>query len=127
MSSRYEKGLEVMRHHLGDKVDEYVDNIAEIAPLFARVNVEFAYGDIYGDEHAALDAATRELVTVGALTVMGHAQNQLRLHIDAALRCGASQQAVVDVITQMIAYIGFPAATDAILVAKDVFKERGLL
>ena len=40
-----------MRKHLGPKADDYVKAIAEIAPLFARVNVETAFGDIYGDEN----------------------------------------------------------------------------
>jgi 4-carboxymuconolactone decarboxylase len=74
-----------------------------------------------------LDEKTKELVTLGALTVMGHALPQLKLHVACALRCGASKEEIVEVITQMLAYCGFPAATNAILTAKQVFKEHGLL
>ena len=65
-----------------------------------------------------LDDRVRELCTVAALTVMGHALPQLELHVQAALRCGATREEVVEVITQMIAYCGFPAATNALLAAE---------
>lgn len=123
-NERYKKGIEVMREHLGPDADKYIDAIREVAPLFARVNVEFAFGDIYGNEDSTLDQKTRELVTIGALTVMGNALPQLKLHIESALRCGATQEEIVEVITQMIAYCGFPAATNAILTAKEVFKAK---
>lgn len=125
-NKRYEHGIKVMREHLGPKADEYVAAIREVAPHFADVNVEFAFGDIYGHK-SSLDQKTRELITVGALTVMGFAEPQLKLHIGCALRCGASKEEIVEVITQMLAYIGFPAATNAIMTAKEVFKEHGLL
>ena len=124
MSDRYKKGIESMRQHLGPKADKYVEAIREIAPLFATVNVEFAFGDLYGDESSVLDQKTRELATIAALTVQGFSMPQLRIHIDAALRCGANQQEVVEIITQMIAYCGFPAATNAIMAAKEVFKSN---
>jgi 4-carboxymuconolactone decarboxylase len=123
MTARYEKGLKVMREHLGPKADEYVEVIREIAPTFARVNVEFAFGDLYGDEDNPLDKKTRELATVAALTVQGFSLSQLALHIEAALRVGATQAEVVAIITQMTAYCGFPAATNAIKAAKDVFSK----
>ena len=70
MSDRYQKGIEEMRRHLGPKADEYVEALREVSPLFAKVNVEFAFGDLYGDEHKVLDTKTKELVTIGALTLI---------------------------------------------------------
>ncbi|STX29927.1 4-carboxymuconolactone decarboxylase [Legionella beliardensis] len=119
--NRYEKGMEVLREHLGrEKADEYIKTISEIAPFFAKVNVEFPFGDLYAHE-SSLDQKTRELATIAALTVLGYALPQLKLHIKAALNCGATKEEIVEIITQMIAYCGFPAATNAILVARDVF------
>jgi len=123
---RYTKGIEEMRRHLGPLADEYVKNIREIAPKFAKVNVEFAFGDIYSDE-TSLDPRTSELITIGALTVQGSSLPQLKVHIGAALRVGATKEDIVETITQMIAYCGFPAATNAIMLAKEVFQEKGLL
>ena len=127
MDKRYEKGLKVMREHLGPQAERYVASIAEIAPLFAKVNVEFAFGDLYGDPKSVLDQKTKELVTLAALTVQGFALPELKLHIGCALRCGVQPAEVVEVITQMIAYCGFPAATNAITVAKEVFIEQGII
>ncbi len=121
MTSRFEKGMHVMREHLGPKADEYIQALQDVAPLFAKVNAEFAFGDLYGDENNPLDQKTRELCTLAALTVQGFSLPQLKLHIGCALRCGASKEEIVAVITQMLAYCGFPAATNAILVAKEVF------
>ncbi len=121
-SPLYQRGLEEMRKHLGPLADSYVQKIKEVAPEFAWVNVEFPFGELYA--RSVVDAKTRELCTVAALTVLGYALPQLKLHIDAALRCGASREEVVEIITQMIAYCGFPAATNAIMTAKKVFEER---
>jgi len=123
MTTRYEKGIKIMREHLGPDADKYVETIAKIAPLFAKVNVECAFGEIYGDENSVLDQKTKELCTVAALTVRGDSLPQLKLHIECALRCGASKEEIVEVITQMILYGGFPVATNAILTAKQVFDE----
>ena len=46
------------------------------------------------------------------------------MHIDAALRCGASREEVIEVIIQMIAYCGFPAATNALMTAQAVFDDH---
>ncbi|MBC2600292.1 carboxymuconolactone decarboxylase family protein [Puniceicoccus vermicola] len=127
MSDRYERGLKVMREHLGKAADEYVENIREVSPLFAKVNVEFAFGDIYGDKSNVLEPKIQELITLSALTVMGDCLPQLELHIHCALNEGATKEEIAETITQMIAYCGFPSATNAILTAKKVFKERGIL
>lgn len=126
MTDRYQKGIEVMRDHLGPEADQYVENIREVAPLFAKVNVETAFGDIYGHE-GVLDNKVKELCTVAALTVQGFSLPQLKLHVECALRTGASKEEIVEVITQMINYVGFPAATNALMTAKEVFKEKNLL
>jgi len=124
---RYEKGIKVMREHLGPKADEYVEAIREVAPLFAKVNVEFPFGDLYGNKDSVVDQKTRELATIAALTVQGFSLPQLKIHIKCGINCGATKEEIVEIITQMIAYAGFPAATNAIMAAKEVFKELNLL
>jgi 4-carboxymuconolactone decarboxylase len=47
----------------------------------------------------------------------------MHIHLWAALNCGASRTEIIEVITQMIAYCGFPAATNALMCARDVFEE----
>ena len=68
-SELYQKGMAEMRRHLGPAADAWVKSIREIAPEFAKVNVEFPFGELYTRE--VLDDKTRELCTVAALTVQG--------------------------------------------------------
>jgi 4-carboxymuconolactone decarboxylase len=73
-----------------------------------------------------LDAKTRLLVTIAALTVLGaQAAPQLRLAIRHALEAGATQREVAEVIWQMSLFGGLPAATRALEIAQNVFGRTG--
>jgi 4-carboxymuconolactone decarboxylase len=121
-SAAYQRGMDELRKQLGPMADAYIQRLKAIAPEFAWVNVTFPFGELY--PRTVVDLKTRELCTVAALTVQGFALPQLKLHVDAALRCGASREEIVEIITQMIAYGGFPAATNALMTAKAVFDEH---
>jgi 4-carboxymuconolactone decarboxylase len=117
----YEKGMEEMRRHFGDAADVYIERLSGISAEFARVNVEFPFGELYTRD--VLDEKTRELCTIAALTVEGHCLPELKIHAVGALNCGASRDEVIEVVIQMIAYCGFPAATNALMVVKEAFDE----
>ena len=119
-SQLYAKGLDEMRRHLGPQADHLIGRIEAISAEFAKVNVEFPYGELYTRQ--VLDPRVRELCTVAALTVQGFSSPQLKLQIEAALNCGASKEEITEIITQMIADAGFPAATNALLAAGEVFE-----
>ena len=68
-----------------------------------------------------MDLKTRELATVAALTATGTATAQLRVHIQAALHVGASRHEIIETILQIIPYAGFPAALNAVTVAREAF------
>ena len=121
-SAEYQRGMAEIRKQLGPMADAYIKRIKAMSPEFAWVNVTFPFGELYTRD--VIDIKTRELCTVAALTVQGFALPELKLHIDAALRCGNSREEVLEIITQMIAYCGFPAATNALMMAKTVFNER---
>ena len=120
-AAEYQRGMNELRKQLGPMADSYIEKIKALAPEFAWVNVTFPFGELYTRD--VLDLKTRELCTVAALTVQGFSLPELKIHIKAALRCGASREEVVEVITQMIAYAGFPAATNALMTAQAVFQE----
>ena len=63
-----------------------VDGLRDIAPDFADWIVDFSYGDVMA--RPGLDLRSRELATIAALTALGHAQPQLRVHIEGALKVG---------------------------------------
>lgn len=122
--SRYEKGKKVMEGIQEKSLEEIFEAIDDIAPDMSRFVVEFPYSEIYTRDE--VDLKTRELCTVTALTVLGTIP-QLKDHINAALNVGNSPTEIVEIILQMSAYAGFPKAINAMVAAKEVFVEKGLL
>lgn len=93
--------------------------LADIAPDFARYLLEFPFGDIYC--RPDLDLRSREVATIAALTALGNAAPQLRVHIEAGLNVGLAREEIVEIIMQMAVYAGFPAALNGLFAAKEVF------
>ena len=67
---------------------------------------------------------SREIAVVAALTAMGNATPQLKVHIEGALNVGVTRDEVVEVMMQMAVYAGFPAALNGLFAAKEVFASR---
>ena len=120
-SAEYQRGMAEIRKQLGPMADGYIRRIKAMAPEFAWVNVTFPFGELYTRE--VIDLKTREMCTVAALTVQGFSLPELKLHVKAALRCGATRGEIAEIITQMIAYAGFPAATNALMTMQEAFDE----
>jgi 4-carboxymuconolactone decarboxylase len=99
--------------------------LAEIAPDLPRFAVEFAYGDIHS--RPGLDAARRELVTLGALVALGDTERQLAAHLTSARNAGLTAGELVEAILQTLPYAGFPRTITAMLVAHRVLTDRGEL
>jgi len=121
---RYTKGLDTLAKISPEAQTRITDLLEDICPDMARLIIEFPYGDIYSRE--GLDLKTRELITIASLTTQGHAQDQLKVHIKNALNVECSKHEIIEVILQMCIYAGFPAALNALLVAKEAFKEKGI-
>ena len=122
-SSRYVRGWEKLREIDGHAGERVVEALADIAPDFARYLIEFPFGDIYS--RPQLDLKSREIGVVAALTALGNAAPQLKVHIHGALNVGCTREEVVEIIMQMAVYAGFPAALNGLFAAKEVFAERG--
>jgi 4-carboxymuconolactone decarboxylase len=121
-SGRYERGWEKLQEIDREQGERVIEALKDIAPDLARYVIEFPFGDIYS--RPGLDLKSREIATVSALTAMGTATPQLKVHIHGALNVGCTRQEVIEVIIQMAVYAGFPAALNGIFAAKDVFEER---
>ena len=124
-SDRYSEGLKKLNEIDGEAGRKVIDSLRAIAPDLARYVIEFPFGDIY--QRPGLDLTTRELVTVAALTALGHCQPQLKVHVNGALNVGCKPEEIVEVIMQMAVYAGFPAALNGMFTAKEVFVERGII
>jgi 4-carboxymuconolactone decarboxylase len=121
-SDRYERGWKKLREIDGKAGERVIESLEDIAPDLGRYTIEFPFGDIYS--RPGLDLRSREIATVAALTALGNAQPQLKVHINAALNVGCTREEIIEVILQMAVYAGFPAALNGMSAAKDVFRER---
>ena len=118
-NERFERGLHALSEIDGHAGQSVIDSLADIAPEFARYLIEFPFGDIYS--RPGLDLRSREVATIAALTAMGNAAPQLKVHIQAGLNVGLSRDEIVETIMQMAVYAGFPAALNGLFAAKEVF------
>jgi len=95
----------------------------KLFPTMSKDMMEMWFGKTFNRE--GLDARTRLLVTIAALTVLGaQAEAQLRLTIRHALEAGATQREIAEVIFQMSMFGGVPAMTKALEIARSVFDEN---
>ena len=124
-SERYKRGLEMLNKVDGEAGQKVAESLADIAPDFARYMIEFAFGDIY--QRPELDLKSREIAVVAALTALGNATPQLKVHLEGALNVGCTKEEIIEVIMQMAVYAGFPAALNGLFAAKEVFAKRNLL
>lgn len=121
-NERYKRGLAKLKEIDGQAGENVLDSLKDIAPDFARLLIEFPFGDIYS--RPGLDLKSRELAVVAALTALGNASPQLKVHIHGARNVGCSQQEIVEVIIQMAVYAGFPAALNGLFAAKEIFSQE---
>ena len=120
--SRFERGTRALSEIDGEAGERVVSSLEDIAPDFGRYIIEFPFGDIYS--RPGLDLRAREIATIAALTAMGNAAPQLKVHIEGGLNVGLSRTEIIEIIMQMAVYAGFPAALNGLFAAKEVFKNR---
>lgn len=94
----------------------------KMMPTMSKDMMEMWFGKTFNRE--GLDAKTRLLVTVAALTVLGaQGEPQMRLTIRHALEAGATKREIAEVIYQMSMFGGVPAMSRALEIAQVVFDE----
>ena len=94
--------------------------MGDFAPKLAELTDNVLYGDIW--ERPELAKRDRSLVTVAALIAMNR-PDQLRSHLRIARENGVTQEELIETITHLAFYTGWPNAVSAIGVAREVFKE----
>ena len=87
----------------------------------AQITDDVLYGDIW--ERPQLSKRDRSLATVAALIAMNR-PDQLRSHLALARQNGLTEEELVEAITHLAFYAGWPSAVTAVSVAKDVFKKN---
>lgn len=98
------------------------DSLKDLAPDLNNLMLKFAFGTIY--ERGVLNFKDRELITITSLLTQGGCENQLRVHIQASLNVGLTQEEIIETFIHYAPYVGFPRVLNAIFVAKEIFTDR---
>jgi 4-carboxymuconolactone decarboxylase len=116
---RYARGWQKLKEVDDVAGERVVEALADISPDLGRYIVEFGFGDVYS--RPGLTLREREIATIAALTALGNAAPQLKVHIAAGLNVGLTRTEITETILQMALYAGFPAALNGMFAAKEVF------
>ena len=119
--NRFDKGMAKLNELNSGAGEAMINRFQDISPDLAKYAIEFGFGDVFS--RPGLDLKSREIANIAALTALGYALPQLKVHIKYALNVGCTKEEVKEIIIQMSAYAGFPAAINAMLAAKEVFDE----
>lgn len=115
---RAREGMSVRRAVLGDDhVDRAVAGTTPFTAPFQDLITRYAWGEIWC--RPGLSRAERSMITLTALAVLGQEQ-ELALHVRAALRNGLTPEQIREVLLQVAVYAGVPAANRAFAVAQPV-------
>ena len=101
-----------------DKPSAAVEKIRTMAPKLVNLTDTVLFGDVW--ERPGLSRRDRSLVTVAALVAL-YRGDQLRGHLQRALDNGVTKEEIVELITHLAFYSGWPTAMAGMSIAKDVF------
>jgi 4-carboxymuconolactone decarboxylase len=94
--------------------------IGDVAPKLVELTEQVLFGDVW--ERPGLAKRDRSLITVATLVALNRTE-QLRFHLERALENGVTKDEIIELITHLAFYSGWPTAMSAVLLAKDVFKQ----
>jgi 4-carboxymuconolactone decarboxylase len=114
-------GERARREVLGDAhVDSAIEHTTDFTADFQDLITRYAWGEIW--TRPGLDRRMRSAITLTALVAGGH-ENELALHVRAALRNGLTADEIKEVLLQTAIYCGVPAANSAFAIARRVIEE----
>ena len=120
--NKKEIGLKNLAKIDGAAAEVVFDSLKDLAPDLNNLMLKFAFGTIY--ERGVLNFKDRELITITSLLTQGGCENQLRVHIQASLNVGLTQEEIIETFIHYAPYVGFPRVLNAIFVAKEIFKKK---
>ena len=120
-TERSRRGMTVRREVLGDEhVDRAVAATTSFTEPFQDLITRYAWGEIWS--RPGLSRAERSLVTLAVLAALHH-DNELAMHVKAALRNGLQPEQISEVLLQVALYAGVPAGNRAFAVAQRALSE----
>jgi 4-carboxymuconolactone decarboxylase len=119
--TRYEKGLEVQKSIFG----EVIDKMFEKSPKDQLPIQKYLSANCFGDYYTrkGLDIKTRELLTFSMILSLGGCESQLKGHVQGNLNVGNDKEILLSTVTQLLPYVGYPRALNAIRCINEVIPE----
>ncbi|MEZ5081377.1 MAG: carboxymuconolactone decarboxylase family protein [Thermoleophilia bacterium] len=122
--NRREIGLQEFSRATGGRGPLATERVREASRVLADGVDRFIFADVFS--HSGLGSREREMITVTVLAAIGGADNQLGVHVPAALECGADPEELLQLCEQIAPYCGFPRALNALRAVRGVLEERGI-
>lgn len=111
--TRFRDGVAVQKKIFGEAIDKMHAAAAEgQRDIMVNYLSAFCFGDIY--TRTGLDLKMRELLTFCMISALGGCEAQVRAHVQGNAAVGNSKQNLVDALTQLLPYIGFPRTLNAL-------------
>jgi 4-carboxymuconolactone decarboxylase len=121
MSNQHDEGMRARREVLGDEhVDRAGQRTTPFTADFQDLITRYAWGEIWA--RPGLDRRTRSCITLAMLVALGR-EEELAMHVRAALRVGLTSDEIKEVLLHSAIYCGVPAANGAFAVAQRVLDE----
>lgn len=116
--TRYEKGLEVQKSIFGETIDKMYQESPEDQIHIQKYLSANCFGDYY--TRKGLDLKTRELLTFSIILSLGGCEPQLKGHVQGNLNVGNDKEVLLNTVTQLLPYVGYPRALNAIRCINEV-------
>ena len=121
LENRFDKGLEVQKSIFGDVIDKNYENSPENQVHIQKFLSDNCFGDYY--TRKGLDVKTRELITFSILISQGGCEPQVKGHIAGNVNVGNDKQTLLNTVTALLPYIGYPRSLNAIACINEVIPE----
>jgi len=119
----FDRGLAVRTEVLGRAhVEGALKRATPFNEDFQTLVTQYAWGGVW--TRPGLDRKTRSMLTIAMLAALGH-HEELKLHVRATRNTGVSQDEVKEILLQVAAYAGVPAANSAFAHARQAYEEMG--
>ena len=121
IEDRFNKGLEVQKSIFGDVIDKNYENSPKSQVHIQKFLSDNCFGDFY--TRTGLNVKTRELITFSILISQGGCEPQVKGHIVGNVNIGNDKQTLLNTVTALLPYIGYPRSLNAISCINQVIPE----
>ncbi len=122
---QYQRGLKLRIDMFGrESVEKRMAAFGELGEPLQHIINSYSYGDVWS--RTALKPEMKSLVMVAMMAASGH-MNELRVHLNGAVKNGCSLEEIQEVLLLLTLYCGIPAANEAHRIAAEVLREHKLM